>query len=77
MTDETICLVASIQSGKKQEDVAESYAFYLLHYGMTENVVDWRVANAEIRKRWPKGLGRVKTMAWRIVEKRERAIRGE
>lgn len=32
--------------------------------------VDWKRANAAIQARWPKGLERVKRMAWKLMEPR-------
>ena len=46
----------------KQADVALTYAL-----AMRDEVsvpVDWKRANAAIVKRWPKGLARVKSLAW-------------
>lgn len=46
----------------KQADVALTYALAIRD---EEHVpVDWKRANAAILKRWPRGLERVKKMAW-------------
>lgn len=48
-----------------QRSVALSYALAMRD---EDNVaVDWARVNAAIRKRWPKGLNRVKTLAWNIA----------
>lgn len=51
----------------KQKDVALTYALAI----RDEDVVplDWKRANAAILRRWPKGLHRVKKMAWRLLAK--------
>lgn len=50
----------------KQADVASTYALALRDEATVP--VDWKAANAAILKRWPKGLQRVKTLAWKILE---------
>ena len=46
----------------KQKDVALTYALAMRDEEIVP--VDWRRINAAIRNRWPKGLERVKKMAW-------------
>lgn len=53
----------------KQRDVALTYALAIRDEDMVP--VDWKRANAAILKRWPKGLQRVKEMAWRMIQRRE------
>lgn len=50
----------------KQADVAQTYALALRD--MDTVPVDWKAANAAIVARWPKGLERVKKLAWKILE---------
>lgn len=49
-----------IQQGCTQRQVAQTYALGLRSSWPT----DWARVNAAILARWPKGLERVKTMAW-------------
>ena len=37
----------------------------------TGHDIDWRSLNAAIFERWPKGLQRVKEMAWKVIRKGE------
>lgn len=50
------------QPEMRQKDVALTYA--LAMRDETEVPVDWKRANAAILARWPKGLDRVKRLAW-------------
>jgi hypothetical protein len=34
--------------------------------------IDWVKVNAAIMKRWPRGLVRIKTQAWKILQQRQR-----
>ena len=54
-----------IAQGATQKRIAELYAMAIVSSWPTE----WRRVNGAIQKRWPKGLVRVKEMAWRIVNK--------
>lgn len=51
-----------------QPDIAQTYAMALVSSWPT----DWAVVNAAIVKRWPKGLERVKKLAWKIIETKRR-----
>ena len=51
----------------KQADVALTYALAIRDE--KEVPVDWPRANAAILKRWPKGLARVKELAWKRFSK--------
>ena len=53
-------------------DVAKVYAL-LVGAERLGAIVDWKDINAQLQQRWPKGLVRVKRMAWRIVEGKVRA----
>ncbi len=55
-----------------QKSVALSYAFALRVPSWRWPCVDFRRINAAILHRWPKGLERVKNMAWKIVEEGKR-----
>lgn len=46
----------------KQRDVALTYALAMRDERVVP--VDWKRANEAILKRWPRGLERVKKMAW-------------
>lgn len=52
-----------------QKSVALTYALAMSaeQHGV---LVDWHRANAAIRNRWPKGLVRVKEMAWKLVREK-------
>lgn len=64
MSFELACVEAVIENeiaqGCTQRQVAQSYALALRSSWPT----DWARVNAAIAKRWPKGLQRVKEMAW-------------
>jgi hypothetical protein len=49
-----------------QKSVALTYAL-AMHAESHGVPVDWPRANAAIRSRWPKGLARVKEMAWKHI----------
>jgi hypothetical protein len=46
----------------KQADIALTYALAIRDERFV--AVDWKRANAAILKRWPRGLERVKKLAW-------------
>lgn len=50
----------------KQKDVALTYALAIRDEDAVP--VDWKRANAAIVKRWPKGLVRVKELAWKLFQ---------
>jgi hypothetical protein len=54
----------------RQLDVASTYGLALLSSERTK--VDWSLVNTKIAERWPRGLGRVKQMAWRVVKRKGR-----
>ena len=56
-----------------QWDVAEVYAELIRADRSDCPVGDWKQINHAIQARWPRGLVRVKRMAWRIVEGKVRA----
>jgi len=64
MTIEIACVEAVIENeikqGCTQRQVAQTYALGLRSSWPT----DWAKVNALILARWPKGLERVKEMAW-------------
>lgn len=49
-----------IRQGCNQRQVAQSYALALRSSWPT----DWSKVNAMIQEKWPKGLKRIKEMAW-------------
>jgi hypothetical protein len=49
-----------IAQGCNQRQIAQTYALALKSSYKT----DWKRVNAAILKRWPKGLERIKKMAW-------------
>lgn len=53
-----------INQGCTQKDIAMTYAMGLVSTWPT----DWKRVNAMILAKWPKGLARVKAMAWKLVE---------
>jgi hypothetical protein len=52
--------------GITQDSVALTYAFIMAQEG---NSADWPKINQAIIARWPKGLNRVKKIAWKQMEK--------
>lgn len=52
-----------IEQGLTQKQIAQTYALALLKPDC-DKTVDWKRINAAIVKRWPKGLERVKKLAW-------------
>jgi hypothetical protein len=55
-------ILAELAAGATQKSVALTYAFILRQELTT---ADWAKINAAIIERWPKGLARVKEMAWK------------
>ncbi len=49
-----------IAQGATQIDVAKTYALAL----RSSHPTDWARVNVAIRNRWPKGLDRVRQLAW-------------
>lgn len=69
MSDTLKALLADRKT--RQWEVAELYAD-LIGMERRGTLLDWTRVNAAITARWPRGLKRVKQMAWRIVEGRVR-----
>jgi hypothetical protein len=67
-TAELMCVEDVIENelrqGCTQRSVALTYALALRSTWPT----DWKRVNEAIAAKWPKGLDRVKTLAWRIME---------
>lgn len=57
-----------IANGATQAQVAELYAMAIVSSWPT----DWRRVNKAIADKWPKGLSRVKQMAWSIIRRHKR-----
>lgn len=53
-----------IKQGSTQKDIANTYAMALV----SSRPTDWARVNAAILEKWPRGLNRIKTWAWKIVE---------
>ncbi len=72
--DESNCLNAIADSKAKQRDVARMYADCItadtIAYRDKLTRVDFKKINAAITQRWPKGLVRVKEMAWKLLNPR-------
>lgn len=51
-----------------QRDIATVYALALR--SSERKTIDWLAVNTAILQRWPKGLTRVKELAWKIAEGR-------
>ena len=49
-----------IKQGCSQREIAQTYALALRSSWPT----DWKQVNAMILERWPKGLERIKNLAW-------------
>jgi hypothetical protein len=58
---------SEIAAGLQQKDIALTYALAMRSEDGGEKQ-DWPRMNNAILARWPKGLERVKTMAWKIAE---------
>ena len=54
------CIEQDIRNGATQRSVAKTYALGLRSTWPT----DWAKVNAMILDKWPKGLSRIKEMAW-------------
>ena len=57
-----------IAQGLTQKDIALTYAMAMESTWPT----DWLRVNKAIQAKWPKGLNRVKEMAWKIREQKRR-----
>ena len=53
-----------IEQGCSQKEIANTYAMALVSSWPT----DWKRVNEAIAVKWPRGLNRVKTWAWKIAE---------
>ena len=51
----------------KPKDIAELYCQLYIHTELTGDVLDWPTVNLAISKRWPKGLKRIKNLAWKYL----------
>lgn len=60
-----------IAQGCTQKTVALTYAWGL----RKSDRVDWARVNNAIRAKWPKGLSRVKELAWKIFQHGPEAVR--
>lgn len=58
-----------IRHGMTQKQIAQTYAMALV---IRSEKPDWLRINNAILAKWPKGLTRVKEMAWKIVEQKRR-----
>ena len=70
--EQSNCLNAIADKRSKQADVAAFYADCIRADAIATrrgNIgCDWKAINRAICERWPKGLERVKKMAWKIVK---------
>lgn len=58
-------ILNEIKQGLNQTQIAQTYRMTMEAVNYNGEVVDWIVINTAISERWsPKGLERVKTMAW-------------
>lgn len=64
-----------LAQGCSQKSVALTYAFAIRQWSPTDE--RWGRINRAIAERWPKGVDRVKRLAWRIVEHGPEVARGE
>ena len=53
----------------KPKDIAELYCQLYIHTELTGDVLDWPTVNLAILNRWPKGLKRIKHLAWKCIER--------
>lgn len=58
-----------IKMGMTQKQIAQTYAMALV---IRSEKPDWLRINNAITARWPKGLERVKKMAWKIFEQKRK-----
>lgn len=56
-----------------QKGLAMTYAMAILSSENKNKLIDWNKVNTAITARWPKGLYRVKTMAWKLIEEKRKA----
>lgn len=69
LSDPTTLIVDECKNPQmRQADVALTYALAIRDEDAVP--VDWVRVNEAIRRRWPKGLDRVKKLAWRRFAKR-------
>jgi hypothetical protein len=72
LVDVEFVIENELRQGCTQDQIAQTYAMGIVSTYPT----DWPRVNAAISAKWPKGLERVKTKAWKIVEaKRKEAMR--
>jgi hypothetical protein len=57
-----------LEMGLPQKEIAKTYAMGIVSTWPT----DWGRVNTAITKRWPKGLPRVKEMAWKLLREHEK-----
>jgi hypothetical protein len=62
-----------LANGAKQKDIALTYAMAMCSSWPT----DWGRVNRAILAKWPKGLKRVKEMAWKLVEEKRQSQTAE
>lgn len=58
-----------IAQGMKQKDIAMTFAMALC---VQSYKVDWPRICKAISTKWPKGLNRVKTMGWKILDEKRK-----
>ena len=61
---QAVILEELAEGGHTQRSIACTYGFILRQEFRT---ADWPLINKAILRRWPKGLARVKKMAWRYA----------
>lgn len=66
MSIEHLAISELIEKGT-QRRVAEEYARLIEDWGTGGYEVPWKEINEAILARWPKGLMRVKDMAWKMA----------
>ncbi len=65
MVDPQKVILRELASGMhSQKSIALTYAFVMRQEGES---ADYRTINSAIMARWPKGLERVKKMAWKFM----------
>lgn len=64
--------IEEIRAARNQREAADVYASAIRLIEPCGPGDEWRRINVAVMERWPKGLQRVKAMAWKIAEERER-----
>ena len=69
LTDCTAAILSEIADNMPQKCVASTYAMAIMSWNAGVDIPDWTRINGAIADRWSaKAVGRIKRLAWGIVE---------